>query len=605
MSRPAARPASPRSLAQRLRDSAAPEPARVEPARAKLDGAPDPSSRETSLARLNAAVAELKAQACRPYVFHALAAFDAEDLDTAVEMLLKALDLDETCGPAWHLLAVCRERAGDFTSALRAYETALRLTPEEAEIANDLGRLAIAMGMKPEAEALFLKYLELKPGSRDGLNNLASAQRDLLRFGDAVETLRSALAIHPDSAMLWNTLGTVMAEVGDLTNAVTFFDEALRLDRGFTKARYNRGNAKLEGGDAAGALVDCEHALGEARIASERAMMTLARATTLLALGDLAEGWEAYRIRNDPTQVDVAHFLCDAPEWTPNRDVRGQSVLVFGEQGLGDEVLFANALPDLAAEIGPSGVLHVSVEPRLVALFQRSFPHARVTAHGTWKVDHYVVRTAPALADDPAPDCWLPIGDLMRRYRPTVASFPPTPAFLTPDAARVQAFRDALAGLPPGLNVGVVWKSMRITSGRHRFYSAFEAWEPLLRTPGVNFVSLQYGDAAADIAFARERFGATIHQMPGLDLKDDLDGVAALACALDLSIGPANASTNLAGASGAPTWLISTPGAWPRLGEATRYPWYPSARVFAPAIADDWASVMAEMAQALKGLAAA
>ena len=603
------RASSPRPLSERLRDGAtrpvALEPTFAQPARVLPDAAAPAEPTATSLERLNAAVAELRSQASRPYVFHALAAFEAEDLETAVDLLLKALDLDEECGPAWHLLGVCRERAGDFTSALKAYEEALKATPDEAELANDIGRLASAMGMKEEAEALFLNYLAMKPGSADGMNNLACAQRDQLRFGDAVETLKAGLAAHPISPVLWNTIGTVMAEVGDLTHALTFFDEALRIDPGFTKARYNRGNARLEGGDAAGALSDCEGALAETKVASERSMMSLAQATMLLALGRLEEGWEAYRVRNAADFVDVAHFISDAPQWEPGTDVRGKSVLVFGEQGLGDEVLFANALPDLVSDVGPDGVVHLAVEPRLVALFQRSFPQCRVAPHATWKIDHHVVRTAPALAGGPPPDCWLPIGDLTRRYRPTVAAFPSEPAFLHPDPARVAQIRASLAGLPPGLNVGVVWKSLRITSGRHRFYSAFEAWEPVLRTPGVNFVSLQYGDAAADIAFAAEAFGATVHEVEGLDLKDDLEGVAALGCALDLSIGPANASTNLTAASGAPTWLISTPCAWPRLGEETRYPWYPAARVFAPAVADDWTAAMGDVASALKALAAA
>ena len=68
---------------------------------------------------------------------------------------------------------------------------------------------------------------------------------------------------------------------------------------------------------------------------------------------------------------------------------------------------------------------------------------------------------------------------------------------------------------------------------------------------------------------------------PGIDLKNDLDDLAALTCALDLVVGQANATTNIAAACGAPTWLISTPGAWPKLG-TDRYPWYPQVRVFIP-----------------------
>ena len=68
--------------------------------------------------------------------------------------------------------------------------------------------------------------------------------------------------------------------------------------------------------------------------------------------------------------------------------------------------------------------------------------------------------------------------------------------------------------------------------------------------------------------------------------------------ALDLVLGPANATTNIAGACGAPVWLISTPVAWPKLG-TDHYPWYPATRVFATHAFGQWAGVMSEIASAL------
>jgi ADP-heptose:LPS heptosyltransferase len=120
----------------------------------------------------------------------------------------------------------------------------------------------------------------------------------------------------------------------------------------------------------------------------------------------------------------------------------------------------------------------------------------------------------------------------------------------------------------------------------------------VLETPGVRFVNLQYGDCAEELEQARAA-GFEIWNPPGINLKDDLDDVAALGCALDLVVGPANATTNIAAACGAPVWLVSTPDAWPKLG-TDRYPWYPQARVFNPPAYNAWAPVMAELAQALR-----
>jgi ADP-heptose:LPS heptosyltransferase len=111
-------------------------------------------------------------------------------------------------------------------------------------------------------------------------------------------------------------------------------------------------------------------------------------------------------------------------------------------------------------------------------------------------------------------------------------------------------------------------------------------------------VNLQYGDCAAELTQAEAELGVSIRQPAGIHLKDDLDDVAALSAALDLVIGPANATSNIAAACGAPVWLISTPGAWPRLG-TDRYPWYPTVRVFGAPAYGDWAPVMAEVAEAL------
>ncbi|MDB5461583.1 MAG: flagellar protein FlbA, partial [Caulobacteraceae bacterium] len=186
----------------------------------------------------------------------------------------------------------------------------------------------------------------------------------------------------------------------------------------------------------------------------------------------------------------------------------------------------------------------------------------------------------------------------LRRFRPDVASYPDRPGFLKADPARVDHWRGVLAQAPAGPKVGILWKSLKLDGARLRYFSPFDAWRPVLTTPGTVFVNLQYGESDAEMAEARARLGVELWRPPGIDLKNDLDDVAALACALDLVLGPANATTNIAAACGANVWLISTPGAWPKLG-TDRYPWYPATRVFnAPAI-DPWGSVMQEIAGAL------
>ena len=138
--------------------------------------------------------------------------------------------------------------------------------------------------------------------------------------------------------MLWNTMGTVMAEQGDYANAEIFFREAVRLEPDFAKAIYNLGNARLSQGDAEEALTFCERALTYEMPEQERQMMRLSLSTILIALGRVGEGWDVYESRLHPAHPDVTHFAIEAPRWTPGADLAGKSLLVVGEQGLGDEI---------------------------------------------------------------------------------------------------------------------------------------------------------------------------------------------------------------------------------------------------------------------------
>jgi hypothetical protein len=179
-----------------------------------------------------------------------------------------------------------------------------------------------------------------------------------------------------------------------------------------------------------------------------------------------------------------------------------------------------------------------------------------------------------------------------------VESFPDRPSFLVADPMRVAHWRDVLSQAPPGPKIGLLWKSLKLDGARLRYFSPFDYWRPVLATPGAVFVNLQYGDSEAESAQAARELGVELWRPPGIDLKNDLDDLAALTLALDLVIGPANATTNIAAACGAPVWLISTPGAWPKLG-TERYPWYPTVRVFNPPAFTEWAPVMDQIAAEL------
>ncbi len=555
----------------------------------------DPASRE-ALGRLNRAVAELRALTIQPLLQRAIAAIGAEDHQTAADLALKALGRDDRNGFGWYILAIAREKAGDFRGSIACYESALALLPNHADVANDLGRLAHRLGQKELAAKLFAAYREAYPDCPQGANNLACALRDLHDYDGAIAVLRPAIVAHPASAQLWNTLGTILGEQGRPAEALVFYEEALRAEPSFAKARYNLANARLELGDLEGALADCDAAILIASSPSDLAMMRLARSTVLLCLGRVGEGWDQYESRLDPHFAGATQFLVDRPRWTPADDLEGKSLLLVGEQGLGDEVAFANMIPDILAAIGDEGRLSIALEPRLIPLFRRSFPTVDIGAHTTFKVDGHTIRGVP-FVDQAMIDLWTPMASPLRRFRRSVSAYPDRPNFLTADAERVEHWRGAL-GVLPGPKIGLLWKSLKLDGARLRNFSPFEQWRPILETRGVSFVNLQYGECQAELDQARAELGVEIWQPPGIDLKNDLDDVAALCCAMDLILGPSNATTNIGAACGAPVWMVGNPAAWPLLG-CDRHPWYPQARVFLPAGYHHWDELMPRMAAAL------
>jgi tetratricopeptide (TPR) repeat protein len=556
------------------------------------------SASQAAMARLALAMKEMKRQGVQPALDQAVAALKRRDWAGGRDWCLRVLAVDDSNGIAWWMLGISRDKLNDVGGALEAFEKALILLPNQGEIANDLGRMAFRIGEHRLAAKFFAHFLLRFPGNLDGTINLACAQRALGQYDDAVETLRAVIYANPETAALWGTLGTVLAEKGETDQSMVFFDEALRLNPEEPGARYNRANARLQIGDVAGALEDYDFSIPRARELSDAAMMRFARGTALLALGELEQGWEAYETRFDENYATHTRFMVAWPRWKPEDELSGKTLFVLGEQGLGDEILFANCFDDVLEALGPDGRLILGVEPRLVPMFARSFPRALVVPHSTWKLKARFYRGAILPEDLGHIDLWTPFGSLLRRFRRSVDAFPNRPAYMKADPDRVSFWKAQLEALGGAPKVGVLWKSNKKDANRSRFFSPFEEWEVVLRTPGVTFVNLQYGDCSTELEYA-ESAGLDIWDPPGIDLKNDLDDVAALCCAMDLIVAPANATMNIGASCGVATWLIVTPGSWPMLG-TSRYPWYPAVeQVFVSPSLQAWDQVMAQVAAKL------
>ncbi len=498
---------------------------------------------------------------------------------------------------AWRRKARTFQALGDLPAALDACQTALSLDPASLETVHLLADIAFRIGQFDMA-AKFYAHL-LAQGDHDPMTVRAYAEalRESGQVDAAIDVLKPVLAANPTCAPLWETLGTTMVARGDRPTALIFLDEALRLDPANLHARFHRGAARFDEGDAAGALEDVTACASGFNDAGNRASAELTAAHMALGTGDLAAGWRWYQGRHKRGTLQEVDYVTRLPRFKGG-SVTGKRLFISAEQGLGDEVLFASLLPDILADIG-NGRIGLAVETRLVSLFQRSFPQVTVVAHKTQTVNGRIRRTFPDLKPKDY-DAWALLGDFLPTYRGAIDAFPARDHFLMPDPERVAHWRGQLARLGPGPKVGVLWKSLKSTELRDRYFSPFALWRDVLTVPGVHFVNIQYGDTAAEMAEARAA-GLAFTTPEGIDLKDDLDDLAALTAALDLVVGPANATSNIAAAVGTTIWMLMPPRAWLMLGRDD-YPWYPKARTFVAPAFGDWVPALAEMKASLHGL---
>jgi ADP-heptose:LPS heptosyltransferase len=321
-------------------------------------------------------------------------------------------------------------------------------------------------------------------------------------------------------------------------------------------------------------------------------------------MGRLKDGWREYEIRNTERFRGHVRHMLKATYWQ-GETLRGKRLLVIGEQGLGDEFMFANVLPDLQRAVGEAGKLQIAVDPRLVLLFQRSFPSADVGTYDDRKLvtpdGSKELRFVPWATKDGEPDYYVMMGSALQYHRNRIEDFR-REKFLTPDPARIADYRAQMEAFGPGPYVGICWRSMMLNTKRKKYYSALDDWGAVLKTPGVTFVNVQYGDCAEELTRAQERHGVKIHSIEGLDLKNDIDGAAALSAALDLVISAPTAAAATAAAVGTETWFLTAGRTWPQLG-TEEYPWYAKTRVLCPEKFGDWTALMPRIADELNQFA--
>lgn len=509
-------------------------------------------------------------------------------LDEARVAYQKTLALRPNFAEAHNSLGVVWQRHGDTEKALSHFEQALRLRPDHIEARSNLAAVYTEQRRLDDAIANYRQVVAGQPRYLDGYRNLGRALELKGDLDAARVCYQQALTVDPDSAFIYSALGNVLYKQGDVEEALNLFGRAVQLKPDYATAWFNQGLMHRELGRPREALESFNMALAadpELKIAHWD------RALALLATGELEKGWIEYEwgFHNGERTVQDASLR----RWN-NEPIEGHSLLICAEQGIGDQIMFASCVPDALQR---AARCVIECEPRLVTLFERSFPDATV-------VSRFRAGDRQWMSWLPALDVYVPIGSLPRYFRGRVTDFPPRRHYLVADAQRRDYWRKCFDALGGGLKVGISWRGGAKARAARLRSTTLPQWREILMMPGVQFINVQYGECRDALTAARSDPGVEIHHFEESDPLKDQDDFAAQLAALDLVISVDNATVHMAGALGVPVWtLLPFACEWRWLMERDDTPWYPSMRLFRQPARDDWASVFTRVAGELRTLA--
>ena len=453
---------------------------------------------------------------------------------------------------------------GLFGLAEKVFAKWTAVTPSNPEPWTNFGLCLSRQKKYKEARGVLEHALVLDPDYLPAMNNIGEVYQELGEHDLQLKNCLRAVSKYPDSALAFNNLGSAFVEKGMFEEAMHAFETSVMLDPSSFLARFNLAKEASQAGNVQSAIQQLENLKAGDFAINQRQldMLDLQLGIEYLIYGRIKEGWILYEKGFSPA---IPASLARGPQrqfsvpmWDGQSLSKGERLMIWREQGVGDEIRFATLLPLLPQSVRDNLVLEC--DHRLVNLFARSIPEVMVRAE------------SESISDF---DYHLPIGSLPRLLMRSVDVLRDLPPLLHPDPKDVEKFAGRLAEFRGKKLIGICWRSHKLSATRNKKYTALEDWRSILSIPGAVFVNLQYGECEEEIQKIEREIGISILRWSDLDLMNDFSAVAALIKNLDLVVSISSAVVPLAGAVGTQT-ICMTRQNWVLLGEKNTYPWFPS-----------------------------
>ena len=463
-----------------------------------------------------------------------------------------------------------------WTDALASFDRALdsnaQFSRAHSARADVLGRL----NCLAEAVDSYDRALALEPGDAVTHNNRGAALQTLKQLDPALASYNRALAVNPRYAEAYFNRGSVLADLRDFAGALSSYDQALALKPDYADVYINRALA-LEGeGLLEEAITSVRRGIA---LTPDQAEAHFNLALFLLRSGDLLAGWAEYewrwRAKSGPIYREKRAFR--EPLWLGKENLAGKTILLYGEQGLGDSLQFCRYVEKVAA-LGARVILEV--------------PGPLVSLSTTAKGVAQVVRYADPL---PSFDFQCPLMSLPLVFQTTLESIPAPAHYLSSDPQKVAAWR-ARMGARTRPRVGLTWSGNQAPGTNRERHFPLGRLLPYL-TDACQYFCMQTDIRPEDLQTLQEN--PAIQQFQG-ELKDFSDTAALCEC-MDLMLSVDTSVAHMSGAIGKRTWVMLTHGAdWRWLLDRTDNPWYPGMRLFRQKTRGDWTPVFEQIAAELR-----
>jgi tetratricopeptide (TPR) repeat protein len=510
----------------------------------------------------------------------------AGHLDEALACFERALEMRANYAEAYVQQGELLAALGRHEDAADSFSLALAHDAGLADAWAGYGKVLRLRGRIEEAILHFKRATTLSPASVDVWVALALALNESGQTAEAAAAYERAIEAAPHQPAAFVNLGLLcLSQIGDPHRAEILFRRAVDLAPDRVEPQANLGLALHEQGRSDEALLHYDRLIEKYPQCAEYRWH---RGCVRLSIGVYGGGWDDHEAR----KLREGRWRRPLPfsEWD-GRTETARHLLIYAEQGIGDEIMFASCLPDVL-QIAQHCI--VECDARLATLFQRSFPKARV-----YGVDR-AVDDVSWLAASSEITAQCAIGSLPRYFRRTADEFRGHTGYLVASRDRVDGWRDKLACIGPGPKIGIAWRGGTYKTRRELRSTTLAQWEPIFSQTGAQFFALQ-SVSHEELQELSGMRGAEIHQLS--DSAKDFDELAALVASLDLIITVQGTTVHLAGAQNRPVWvLLNRSAEWRYMATGQRMAWYPSARLFRQPAPGAWDDVFHDVAHALSAL---